>query len=367
MAELARTEGWEAPTWFDAPEDLIAAVDAIAIVTPTSEHARLATLAIDAGKVLHREARHDHPRRGRSLARAASRERRRGPNRTCGTVQPGLPSRPTSPGPAPSSSKPIASLFNPRGLDVPVVLDLMIHDIDLALHALEGEVVRVARTALPWSATAWTSRMPASSFLPVPWPTSRPAGQPLPMRKVRLFQPDAYLSVDLLNRSARSSASKRWMPMPTGPYGLYLDVPGQAARQLHIDTPDIGKANAIADDYPTSMPPVRAWPQVPLRDGLAACAWPSRSWIASPPHIMTRNWFTCVVKYVRHGADGSEEKTTDQLLLDAYTYTEAEARLVGIVTDVCTGPFEVQSITKSNYAEVVDSTPETSGSASRWR
>ena len=68
---------------------------------------------------------------------------------------------------------------------------------------------------------------------------------------------------------------------------------------------------------------------------------------------MTRNWFTCVVKYVRHGADGSEEKTTDQLLLDAYTYTEAEARLVGIVTDVCTGPFEVQSITKSNYAEVV--------------
>ena len=68
---------------------------------------------------------------------------------------------------------------------------------------------------------------------------------------------------------------------------------------------------------------------------------------------MTRNWFTCVVKYTRHGADGVEEKTTDQLLLDAYTYTEAEARLVGIVTDVCTGPFEVQSITKSNYAEVV--------------
>ena len=65
---------------------------------------------------------------------------------------------------------------------------------------------------------------------------------------------------------------------------------------------------------------------------------------------MTRNWFTCVVKYVRHGADGSEEKTTDQLLLDAYTYTEAEARLVGIVTDVCSGPFEVQSITKSNFA-----------------
>ena len=35
---------------------------------------------------------------------------------------------------------------------------------------------------------------------------------------------------------------------------------------------------------------------------------------------MTRNWFTCVVKYTRHGADGVEEKTTDQLLLDIADY-----------------------------------------------
>ena len=81
---------------------------------------------------------------------------------------------------------------------------------------------------------------------------------------------------------------------------------------------------------------------------------------------MTRNWFTCVVKYTRHGAGGVEEKTTDQLLLDAYTYTEAEARLIGIVTDVCTGPFEVQSITKSNSPRSSAGTPRTSGSASRW-
>jgi len=68
---------------------------------------------------------------------------------------------------------------------------------------------------------------------------------------------------------------------------------------------------------------------------------------------MKKHWFTCVVKYTKNGVDGSEEKSTEQFLLDAYTYTEAEARLVGIVTEFCAGPFEVQQISKSNYVEVV--------------
>lgn len=68
---------------------------------------------------------------------------------------------------------------------------------------------------------------------------------------------------------------------------------------------------------------------------------------------MKKYWFTCVVQYSRNGVDGAEEKKTDQLLLDAYTYTEAEARLVGIVAEFCTGPFIIKQITKSNYTEVV--------------
>ena len=56
------------------------------------------------------------------------------------------------------------------------------------------------------------------------------------------------------------------------PYGLYLDVPGRAARRLHIDQPDIGEANAIADELThfhaacAGAAPCR----VPLEDGLAA-------------------------------------------------------------------------------------------------
>jgi hypothetical protein len=68
---------------------------------------------------------------------------------------------------------------------------------------------------------------------------------------------------------------------------------------------------------------------------------------------MNKHWFTCVVKYSKNGVDGTEDKTTEQFLLDAYTYTEAEARLVGIVTEYCAGPFDVKQITKSNFTEVV--------------
>ena len=94
-----------------------------------------------------------------------------------------------------------------------------------------------------------------------------------PMRKVRLFQSDAYLSVDLLNRSAQVV---RLEDVGEGeerdPYGLYLDVPGRPARRLHIDQPTIGEANAIADElnhFHTAC--TRKAPcQVPLEDGIEA-------------------------------------------------------------------------------------------------
>ena len=45
---------------------------------------------------------------------------------------------------------------------------------------------------------------------------------------------------------------------------------------------------------------------------------------------MTKHWFTCKVKYVRHDAEGAEVKATESFVLDAYNYTEAESRMTGI-------------------------------------
>jgi len=164
--------------------------------------------------------------------------------------------------------------FNPRGLDVPVVMDLMIHDIDLALHVLEGEVSRVAANGVAVvgdSVDIANARLEFSSGAVANLTASRVSITP--MRKVRLFQPDAYLSVDLLNRSAQvmhlEDVDKG---VERDPYGLYLDVPGRTTRRLHIEEPQVGEANAIVDELAdfhaacSGQAPCR----VPLEDGLAA-------------------------------------------------------------------------------------------------
>lgn len=68
---------------------------------------------------------------------------------------------------------------------------------------------------------------------------------------------------------------------------------------------------------------------------------------------MTKHWFTCKVRYVKEDQNGGESKVTEQYLLDAYNYTEAESRMTYLLEQMGRRPYEVQQITKSNYAEVV--------------
>lgn len=68
---------------------------------------------------------------------------------------------------------------------------------------------------------------------------------------------------------------------------------------------------------------------------------------------MTKHWFTCKVKYVRHDAEGAEIKATESFVLDAFNYTEAETRMTGICEQEGIRPFEIIQITKSNLVEVI--------------
>jgi hypothetical protein len=68
---------------------------------------------------------------------------------------------------------------------------------------------------------------------------------------------------------------------------------------------------------------------------------------------MNKHWFTCKVKRVRTDGEGNETKVTDLHVLDAYNYTEAEARITFLMQQATSGPFEVQQITKSNFQEVI--------------
>jgi hypothetical protein len=69
--------------------------------------------------------------------------------------------------------------------------------------------------------------------------------------------------------------------------------------------------------------------------------------------VMKKDWFTCKVRHVKQDEHGHENKVTELYVLDAYNYTEAEARMLYILESMGNGPFEVQQITKSNFQEVI--------------
>lgn len=68
---------------------------------------------------------------------------------------------------------------------------------------------------------------------------------------------------------------------------------------------------------------------------------------------MKKHWFNCKVGYMKPDSEGSEVKKTEQFVLDAYTYTEAETRMVEILEAEGIRPFEITQITKTNLVEVI--------------
>jgi predicted dehydrogenase len=93
------------------------------------------------------------------------------------------------------------SLFTTRGTDVDVVLDLMIHDLDIILHIVPSEIKEVHAVGMP-VITGKTDianvRIIFENGTVANLTANRVSNSQL--RKIRIFQPEAYLSVDCLKR-----------------------------------------------------------------------------------------------------------------------------------------------------------------------
>jgi predicted dehydrogenase len=90
--------------------------------------------------------------------------------------------------------------FKPRGTDVDVALDLMIHDIDIILNLVHSEIVDVRPIGFPVltdEVDIAHARLEFANGCIANVTASRVSDKAL--RKVRVFQPDAYLSIDLHN------------------------------------------------------------------------------------------------------------------------------------------------------------------------
>lgn len=66
----------------------------------------------------------------------------------------------------------------------------------------------------------------------------------------------------------------------------------------------------------------------------------------------TANWFLCKIRYEKTMEDGLQKKVTEQYVVDALSFTEAEARIIDQMSQYISGEFDVQEIDRCVFKEV---------------
>ncbi len=162
--------------------------------------------------------------------------------------------------------------FNPRGTDVPVVLDLMIHDIDIVLSLVNSKVKNVSASGVavisdtPDIANA---RLEFENGCVANLTASRISLKN--MRKARFFQKDAYISVDFLEKKCEVVKMKD-APQNPGDFDMILQNAEGVKKQIYFDNPEIETNNAILDELETFADAINnnTTPIVTLHDGTEA-------------------------------------------------------------------------------------------------
>jgi predicted dehydrogenase len=184
---------------FETLDDLLRRVEAAVVAVPTTDHAPVALQAIDAGvnllveKPIARTLEEadtilDAASRAGVLVATGHVERY---NRALRAAEGFLGA------PMFIESHRLAP-FGPRGTDVAVVLDLMIHDIDLVLGVTAREVLRVDAVGVPVltpNVDIANARIQFAGGAAANITASRVSRER--MRKIRFFQPSGYISLDL--------------------------------------------------------------------------------------------------------------------------------------------------------------------------
>lgn len=75
------------------------------------------------------------------------------------------------------------------------------------------------------------------------------------------------------------------------------------------------------------------------------------------------NFFECKIRYEKIMENGVNKKVTEQFLVDALSFTEAEARIISEMTPFISGEFTVSNIKRANYSELFSSEED---AADRW-
>ena len=138
--------------------------------------------------------------------------------------------------------------FNPRGTDVPVVLDLMIHDIDILLSIIKSKVKSVSASGVSIISTTpdiANARIEFENGCVANLTASRISLKK--MRKTRFFQKDAYISVDFLDKKVEVVKMKK-APKKHDDFAMILQNAEGEKKQIYFENPKIDNSNAILEE-----------------------------------------------------------------------------------------------------------------------
>lgn len=259
--------------YYDSPLKLIKEVDVIDIVSPTSSHLEMAMLAIDNKKHVFIEKPISY-----SIKDANKIIRNAKKNNVIGQVGHVERFNPAFKAVKKLIDKPMfiechrLSEFNPRGTDVSVVLDLMIHDIDIILNLVNSKIKSIEASGVSVvskSPDICNARILFESGCVANLTSSRISLKK--MRKARIFQKDAYISIDYLFKKAEvvkikdNDGASNDLPL------IIQNAEGEK-KQIFFENPPIIESNAIleelesfADSINQNTPPL-----VSLEDGKSA-------------------------------------------------------------------------------------------------
>ncbi len=258
--------------FFPELNDLIAACDVIDIVTPTLSHHDIASKAIRQCKHVFIEKPVSNTlEEGKSIINLSHEAEIK--------VQVGHVERfnPAFVSAVPHLSSPMfiethrLAQFNPRGTDVPVVLDLMIHDIDIVLSTVRSNIKRISA-----SGVAVVSDTPDITNARIEFDNGCVANLTASrisiknMRKSRFFQKDAYISVDFLKKE--TEIVRMTDQVSDDPFAMILDLGDKGKREIIFDKPEIKESNAIMEELRSFSKAINNdhAPEVTIEDGYNA-------------------------------------------------------------------------------------------------
>ncbi|MDA9139464.1 Gfo/Idh/MocA family oxidoreductase [Flavobacteriaceae bacterium] len=259
--------------YFDTPEALVKAVDMVDIVTPTLSHHEMAMLSLKHGKQIFIEKpianNVDEANEVTDFAKA---------NNLLGQVGHVERFNPAFKAAISSITDPMfieshrLSEFNPRGTDVPVVLDLMIHDIDIVLSLVKSPIKSVSASGVSViSATPdiANARIEFENGCVANLTASRISLKT--MRKTRFFQKDAYISVDFLEKKVEIVKMKD-APKELADFAMILQNAEGKKKQIYFENPKIETSNAILEELESFADAIenQTTPIVSLENGTKA-------------------------------------------------------------------------------------------------